>query len=271
MKKIISILCEGPHDVAFVSKIIKTQGFKQIDHFKLGQYPEPINGLLINESIKTKVEDLNIFEVRQALLPLSTLGLDDIYIFIYSLGGDSRALSRLNYLKKIMDFIPQEKGELNPFPDIQLGVIYFFDADSIGINKRLNKINQEINEIHRTFQFKKNGDIQTINNVKFGCYIFSIQGEENGNLEDVILPLMKMENEEIFEKAEIYLDEHYDHSRCIGKFDRSKSLIGFCGQLQKSGSSNVVCISQTDYITEKKLLEDNTCNEIITFINSFLR
>ena len=54
--QIITVLCEGPHDVAFITKILKTIGFKSNESTKLGEYPPPMNAILQNEVIKMNVE-----------------------------------------------------------------------------------------------------------------------------------------------------------------------------------------------------------------------
>ncbi len=77
-------------------------------------------------------------------------------------------------------------------------------------------------------------------------------------------------NEAIFKGAKQYLDTHFDKSRLKDKFYEEKSIIGIAGQLQKSGSSNVVCISQTDYLNDDKIRSNKKCVEIIAFFNSFL-
>ncbi|MDH2208564.1 hypothetical protein N5J53_16265 [Empedobacter sp. GD03644] len=272
MKRIISILCEGPHDVAFITKILKSSGFTNNEKLKLSEYPEPINNLLINEATNTKVEDLNIQEVRQSLLPSSTLQKgDDIYLFLFSLGGDSKSVARIDYLRKLSALIPTEEGEIDPFPEIELGLIYFFDADNEGISSRIQKINEEIKKVIQDIDLKKDDQIKSFKRFKIGCYIFAEADTNLGNLENIVLPIMRHQNETIFDDAEKFLDQHYMKERCKSKFDKSKSIIGLCGQLQKSGSSNVVCISQSDYLNDEKIHQDSTCNSIIEFIDSFTK
>lgn len=270
MKKniIISILCEGPHDVAFVSKILKTNGFSTNENLKLKEYPQPISDLIINETKKTNVKELNIQEVRSSLIPSSTLQRDSTYLFIYSMGGDNKKEARVNYLQNLITLVPAE-GEINPYPDFNLGLVYFFDSDDKGIEARVQSINSEINSITGVSPFTGHEQIEVVDKLKIGCFIFTQLDNEFGKLEDILLPLMKRENEVIFDNAEKYIDDHLVQERCRGKFDRGKSTIGISGQLQKSGASNVVCISASDYITTKKINDDPTCLRIISFIEGF--
>jgi len=54
------------------------------------------------------------------------------------------------------------------------------------------------------------------------------------------------------------------------KYNHKKSLLGTVGQLQMSGKSNTVCISDADYITDEKIKSDDTCNEILSFIGKVM-
>ena len=79
--QIITVLCEGLHDVAFICKILKSIGFKANEHLPLHQYPEPINSLLEQEAIKANVSELNVQTVREVFLPSNSLVKGDNYIW----------------------------------------------------------------------------------------------------------------------------------------------------------------------------------------------
>ena len=106
--QIIAILCEGPHDVEFISRILKHNGYSSNDKLKIKDFPVPINGLLKTEASKTNVEDLNLQEVRQVLLPSSTLKIDSNYyqmltnksIFIYFLFQNQQQIEPILYQSK---------------------------------------------------------------------------------------------------------------------------------------------------------------------------
>ena len=63
--KLITVLCEGPHDVAFINRVLKTKGFKSEEAIKLKEYPKPMNELFIQEIKKTNIEELNFTEVKR--------------------------------------------------------------------------------------------------------------------------------------------------------------------------------------------------------------
>lgn len=272
-KQIITVLCEGPHDVAFITKILKTIRFKSNENVKLVNYPHPINELLEKEVTKTNVGELNLQEVRQALLPSNALIRGDDYLFLYSMGGDSKRISRQQILDKLKQNMPKESGEITEFlmKDTILSLIYILDADNKGVEKRLEDLNKEIKEVIGEEPFEIDRKIKTSNKIKFGSFIFTGANGNTGKLEDILMPLMQKNNEEIFENAQKYLSDNFDETRVKkNNYDKSKSMIGVAGQLQKSGSSNVVCIGQTDYLTDEKIHSDIKCQEIIAFFEDFL-
>lgn len=272
---IITVLCEGPHDVAFLTKILKSNGYKSNDNKKIGEYPVPYNSLLENEAKKSDINGLNIQELRSVMLPTSTLINKNSQLFLYAVGGDTRKDKRQKLLAEINSFIAKSEEEYEILPeDTKMTVLYFFDADEKGEKVRFDEVVSEIKEIFDDFDdsdFDKKPVSLFEDKLAFGAYIFKKKGKDKGKLEDILLPLMKNGNDKIFEEAEIFIETHYDAKRAKGKrFNKEKSVIGTVGQLQKSGSSNVVCIGQTDYLTDEKILADKQCIDIANFFKQFL-
>ncbi|MCP2026179.1 hypothetical protein L1276_001319 [Flavobacterium sp. HSC-32F16] len=290
--QITAVLCEGPHDVAFLVKIIKSEGFKNIDNLKISEFPTPIDLLLKSEVSKSNIEDLNLQEVRQALLPTNALLKDNKYLFFYSLGGDGKKNLRSKIVLDFLSFVPNNE-EITVTPlDTSFSILYFFDSDEKGVESRVSELNKEIEEILNEKPFNSHKETKKIKDIKFGSFVFSGDDNNKGKLEDILLPLMVLNNEDIFSNAHHFLSDHFNDDRLFPlkmeiendvlvekradklkkklKYDSSKSIIGTVGQLQKSGSSNVVCISQTDYLTLEKIRNNKKCQEIVSYLNDFL-
>lgn len=269
---IILVMCEGPHDVAFLHKILKTNSFKTAQSIKLGDYPTPMNQFIIEEVKKTNVDELNIQSVRTSLLPGSVLRKGDDFVFLYALGGDSKKIVRQQILKKVITFLPSE-GKIEVIPKTTtLNLLYFFDADQKGKKGRLKEIQSEIEEIIGEIEIQSEHRFKDYRSLALGCYIFSNEKSDNGKLEDLLIPIMSKSNEAIFKSAQKYFTEHYEESR--GKkrgADLKKATIGISGQLQKSGSTNTVIISQSDYINTDKIKTSAKCNDIISFFEEFTK
>jgi hypothetical protein len=268
--QIIAILCEGPHDVEFISRILKHNGYSSNDKMKIKDFPNPIDSLLKTEASKTNVEGLNLQEVRQVLLPSTTLIDNKNYFLLYTLGGDSKTVIRKQILNDFYTLIPKE-NEISSLPEgTSLGILYFLDADDKGISIRISELNEEINEVLGVKPFTNHKEVFDHSGLKLGSFIFTGDDNKKGKLEDVLMPLMTAKNEVLFDEANKYLATHFEDNRKVQKYDNDKSLIGVVGQLQISGASNTVCIKKSDFITEEKVKTNDKCIEIFEYVNSFV-
>lgn len=292
--QIIIALCEGPHDVAFVNKILKSTSFVSNENYKLNQFPFPMDRLMASEFVKTDVEQLNLQELRKGVLPVHTLQKNDNWVFLYSMEGDSKKSDRKTIISNIKDSIRQVgeiKGDRGS-DDTQFSVVYIFDADNKGVNTRLTEVLTEVKEVFPTLTnniFPNNATFGFAEGVKIGAFIFTGVDNNTGKLEDILMPLLRDGNENIYDDATAYLNKHFDNSRLTTlkltnnggvivetrngnklKYDEQKSIVGVIGQLQKSGGSNTVCIGQTDYLTLAKIQANQKCIEFVDFINSFI-
>lgn len=295
--QIIIALCEGPHDVSFICKILKSNGFLSNESLKINQFPQPMDSLMAQEIVKTDVEELNLQEVRKGFLPTNTLQKGDVYVFLYSMGGDGKKVPRQAILNSLAISVRQ-KGEIKKerIPeDTNLSLLYFFDADVQGVPARLAQVNAEVREVIASTQadiFTANVTYSLHEGIKLGCCIFTGADNTTGKLEDILVPLMKDGNDNIFDNAHGYLNNHFDDARLFPlklttaanattearsaragdkyRYDEKKSILGVVGQLQKSGKSNTTCISDTDYLTLAKIQGNAKCQEIITFMNNVI-
>ena len=271
MINIIPVFCEGPHDAAFLSKILKANSFKSNDDTKISEFPEPYNNLLQNEAKKSDVYSLNLQEIRRVMIPSTSLIYGNNYIFLYAMGGVSAFEKRKKLLNQINDFIPKSDYEIDILPsNTMFTVLYFLDADNLGVESRLNEINSEIKQVIKEFDYKNPTSIYK-DKLSIGSYIFTDHNEKTGKLEDIILPIMTQNNDEIFKSSKSFIKENFSKERVKkNNFDEKKSIINVAGQLQKSGASNVVCISQTDYLSVDKILQSIMCKNIFDFVKRFL-
>ncbi|MBL0687051.1 MAG: hypothetical protein JJV94_04405 [Sulfurospirillum sp.] len=141
--------------------------------------------------------------------------------------------------------------------------LYFFDADDKGISTRVKEINEELKLNDKL----SHSEIKEIDSCEWGCYIFH-KDKDSGDLEDIILDLMKPNNETIFNNSSSFLTNNpLDEKRCR-RFKEKKSIISIAGQLQFSGVNNSVIISKSDYITCTDISDNEQCQEIIKLFQS---
>ena len=296
INKVLFILAEGDHDIAFIYRILKVNGFKTHNK-KIKEYDEPLRQLFQLDILNISIREINIMAAKSKFLPYRIMVSDDNKtntIVLYSIGGESKDESRIALLKALNSFNQEDDDDLSiqAYPNTEMSVLYFFDADDLGTDFRMNQIKEELVRAFPHFAFEATYDASAFHNIedmKIGAYIFRELDNDKGMLEDVLLPLMQEGNDEIFKAAEVFLATNetcvlykdkleYDKNDASvlkkvssDKYSHRKSLIGTVGQLQKSGKSNTVCISDADYITKDKINSNTTCIEIINLIKTVIK
>lgn len=294
--RIVFVLCEGPHDVAFLSRILSSDGYVKYKN-ALNQYPYPLDRWFTKVSKTLSIEALNLermYDDIKAELPSGALYNEEKnqLILLYSLNGDGRRMERrkvISTLSKLAKSPDDEKEfswkEESSEGGNNFGLTVLFDADEKGIVQRIVEARNELSDFFPEVEgISDNGQVITVSDViKIGIYIFADEVTATGTLEDILKPLMRQGNEPMFDDAEAFLNKHYDQNRLrplifkkhpeqgiVEKRDSKKkyypikSLMGVVGQLQNSGTSNTVCIEKTDYITLDKIKSSRICQDILS-------
>jgi hypothetical protein len=268
----IFIITEGDHDAAFIYRILRANNIEKY-HTIIKDYPKPLNELFKNILAALPIDDLRI-DMRRSKFSLNyVLKYNDNTISLNTTIGDSHVDTRKDFVNMIKQFTTTNPDEIEVMENASFAILFFFDADDHDVNKRVSQIKKEISTLLKqdTIEEIENEKVVTIDKIKIGIFVFTKQGEYKGLLEDILLPLMKEGNEELFDKAGEYLKIYEKINIDTGKtkyddYNYKKALVGTTGQLQKSGTSNTVIIRHTDYLTDEKIKADNTCNKIISFI-----
>ncbi len=283
MKGVI-ILCEGRHDVAFLSVLLKHEGYT--DYKKtIGKMVQPLKEYFITKFERYDYESSQLF--NRPVLPWimeKKEGQSNMYILLYSMDG----LDKIdNYREIINDFYFQANNteafaEDNGFQDSTFSIGFIVDADDKGIKSRVDFIKNKFIDILPDMNGLNHGKegIKTTNKKRFkaiGCFVLTKQNSDLGNLEDVLLPIMENGNEKLFNEAQLFLtSNHFSRTKIIDnkkvidenkiKSDLKKSKIGIVGQLELSGQDNTEIILKSSYL-QGKIHNDVKSKEIIDFIN----
>lgn len=246
--------------------------------------------MLAADVLNISIPDESIQNARTRFLPSNVVHFENNLLLIYSLNGESRSDKRIKLIEAFNILNTTDENEIQVMDDTSVSFLYFFDADDKGTAQRRTEVNDELS---RVFKDKFSpidtiSEIKLIDNISFGLYVFTEHGQDIGKLEDVLLPMMEEGNEDIFIEARQFSSIHegtklyqgqveYQNDTNIikkvfnEKYHPKKSLIGTIGQLEKSGKSNTVCISDSKYLNEDKLTTNNACNQIISFIKKALK
>ena len=289
--KVILALLEGAHDVAFVYRILKENGFNTTKKL-IKDLPSPLDKYLSNprQFLSASFENLKVGTVRISSFPMEVLEKNLNTILLFPSGGVDQSdirkkiITQFNAIKEI-----GKAGSANNEKDLSISILYLLDAESQGLKFRLNAIAEEIKEamdvVAQPLAFT-NASYSKVDDIDFGVYVFTETGKETGRLEDILLPLMKKDNDDIFDDAATFLGKVNEYDLFKGKtdnidvklitkvenekFNYEKSLVGTVGQLQKSGKSNVQVIREGSYLTKDKIINDANCKSIASFIESAL-
>ena len=292
--KINIFLCEGAHDVAFLFRIFRLCGYSDLSNKLIKDLPELFKKYILKQIeefdyqsgnlfgkpilpiiLKTEVAQLKINDIEQnsnfldnkSSIEKQTDKISD-FVLLYGVGG----IKKINETKSIIHAFKAllNSSTFNKKEKIECSVAFIIDADNEGVEKRTIEIKRNFEkDFTNLHKLTHNSYVEDEKFSKIGLYVFS-NHDGLGKLEDIIFPLMKSNNEKIFDDAKIYFDTHFDKERTKkNNVEEMKSLIGISGQLQYSGVSNRDIIKQSDYLNEEKLKTDEKCVEIIEFINNF--
>lgn len=265
------VICEGPHDTAFISRIMKANGYSQYNN-AIKDYPKYLSEFIISHIVANNVDGLNLQEARSGrIVPYNTLTKDDNLIILFSIGGDSRQ-ERRKYISRAFKELFEQEISKREIKNQSLRIIFEMDADQEGILLREKTLIDELSD-----SFGSPNGLELFGHkkwvskygIEWGTYIFHKPGEEScGKLEDMIIPIFVAENEDISEDIDFVLNKRSNYKLFISKkaVKHDKAKIGMMGQLEKEGSASPAIIEQSSYITDDKIKRDKICMEIADYI-----
>ncbi len=285
--KVILALLEGPHDVAFVYRILKENGFNSTKKL-IKDLPSPLDKYLSNprQFLSASFDNLKVGAVRFSSFPMEVLEKGENTILLFPTGGVNqpeirkKIITQFNAVKELGN-----EGSADNEKELSISVLYFLDAENDGMTFRLKAIENEIKEAMKITEQNiafTNASFLKVDDIDFGVYIFTEPEKETGRLEDILLPLMRLNNDDIFDDAHSFLNKinqfnlfkgktNHNEVKLISsvdnqKFNYEKSLISAAGQLQTSGKSNVQVIREGSFLSEEKILGESNCINIAKFI-----
>lgn len=299
--KAIIALCEGKTDVAFLRRLLEVDKYRDYKEI-VKDIPKPLGlGNDIPNALEEKSEEikgsyfirkLKTYQYDSAnlrdlpILPLMlrrTEGQSDTYVFLYDMNGLDRVENYKEIIKDYQNLSGKSHNdddyEASRIPKMDLALAFIYDIDDKSISERIEYVKDTFSDTIEEVQYLKedNSIIDSKHFKGLGCHFFCDEKSNQGSLEDLVLPLMKIGKENLFEKAEAFLN-------CEGEFirykktdaplkddyktasDLNKSLIGSVGQIEISGLSNADIIKHTKLLSVNKLKSSEQCMDILAFI-----
>lgn len=268
------IMVEGPHDGAFLSKIMKVNGYKTCG-MKISKYePSYIAGFLKKQYQNIALNEPNVQSARQEVLfPSYSLIRNNELVLIFNMGGDSRVDKRSKLVSDFITLIRSSMVKSETENDI-VSFVYELDADTVGIEKRLSQVNEEIRDKFDVSPgISKNASYTDTDkdNIRWGAFIFA-NDDGMGKLEDIILPMMEEGNEDIAKLAQDFVNRRdnftlFKSTKAKPTKYPLKARVGVMGQLEKAGSPNATIIDQSSFLTDDKIKASTICKTIFKFLS----
>lgn len=267
------LMAEGPHDGAFISKVMQVNGYKTYKK-PIGSYsPQFVAKYLIGQYKNAPVDELNLQSVRQQIIfPSYSLVLEEKeMLLIFQMGGDGREDKRKKLVGDIYGFLRSTITMEELADSGKITFVYEFDADEDGVDARLQQVTREIKQIDIAFPgLTANASYVESNGIRWGSYIFE-NGSGKGKLEDIVLPMMEQDNDDVAKCARDFVEKRFSFKLFQTVKPTSypeKARVGIMGQLEKAGSANPAIIEQSSYLTNEKIKESAICNQMFKFLSA---
>lgn len=301
----IFVFCEGPHDVAFISKVLKIiNGYKDFRDRAISELPLPLNDyykikygqyepIIDNEDIVAP------FLPRSVMLNASENtfiflypcgGIDNILTWTKELGAAEKVGSKKNlvkielekikknfelHLKKIIKLEQPENNDNEMFNE-EPTFCFFVDADDKGAKKRFEEFETNYKE-----NFNEKVNLEQYNKwdekKKLGFYVFHLDDTNHtGSLEDILFQIVDNKDElGFFEKH--YTENFPKSGEEAARLTKiKKASLTSAGQYKNAGSALSVIAKDekgnnqgvyvhAGFLKEEEIKENQYCQRIAKF------
>jgi len=276
--------CDGPHDVAFVRRVLRSCLKFQKVEWRFSDFPAPFNSLFKRNVERHAAADLSLDMAHKFYLPDHVLQRDDRVALLFNAGGNNR-VEKVAAL--LVDYLPLLQ-QARTFPDdaeavVSRSVVLFvLDADWHGAGQVRAGLAKDFAQIDgapflaEPWQVHAD-DASAAIAADIGAYVW--RGEnELGTLEDILMPIHRTSDAARVGQAENCIDslfewetEHVDTAKRIAERSRrQKALITLLGQRDKPGGSQNGIIGQTKTMHDADLNADQRVQAFAAFVAEFL-
>ena len=269
--KLVFTFCEGPHDIAFVGRVLRASASFVSYDGTIGELPEPLPNYLKKRAEQRNIDRLSTLSIKNSKQGdpptlwdglVSTNG-DTLILFFSCFGQDQH--------KKVGEFIrgfrtlSEARRESLPGEANKVATAFLYDADDAGVTEKLSVWTKRYAEHFPELGPCLSGEWASWKDEEVGWHIFSAPGSDKGQLEDIVLPLLNAAAESVHAAATTFVTENWPISTAEGK--QRKAMITAAGQVHHPGDSMAVILANTEHLIDATLAADLSCQQIVTFFS----
>ncbi|WGT34372.1 DUF3226 domain-containing protein [Pseudomonas atacamensis] len=284
--KALLVFCEGPHDVAFIKKIMESIfAFERVT-WKFSEYPSPFNQLFKSSVDKHAARDMALDMAHKFFLPDQVFKRKDDLVLLFNSGGKEQIVKIKELLSDVVPMLNNASVFLQGATEFisESKYLFFYDADDVGAERVRSQAFASFEEVVEGERWMlspwtpdERNPFAAVSDNK-AIYIWG-ETPEKGTLEDLLHPIFAVENSECMERAENYIDGAFswdlgseELKKSVAEIARrKKAIITAIGQRKKPGSSMNVVLEQAKLISNQTLRENRSVNDLVVFIDGFAK
>ena len=281
------MFCEGPHDAAFLKRLItKNLNFEGIQ-IKISELPYPVSNVLQQSFKKRASDDLRLDLAKKFFLPDYLVKRDSVLVMIFNYGGSNRAANMSSFLENLFPLLQQTTfaGLDQPGNQVKYAYTIFADADVLGLEGARDQISSDLATIDGSAWLKsgwaKLTDTKAVTQkTDFGdaaAYIWKKSTEDNGTLEDIVLECLS--GDAGLEQTLQFLDTRFNWASptgatraqiCASAAKRLKAAFCVEGQYKKPGGSLSVILDQADLLNPDIMNKSVAVQDCLAFLRAWI-
>jgi hypothetical protein len=284
--KALLVFCEGAHDVAYVSRVLKVLFHAKQENLRFSELPSPFAGFFRTSVKRHAARDLTLDMARKFYLPDRILTKKDFLILLFNVGGKDKADEVKHLLKSFLPLLAHSEvfREHARSAIQEAKYLFLYDADEKTAYERIlwtQNTFKVIEGCEWTLNFDAVSKVENRAVSEDGSkavYVWA-GSEGKGTLEDVLIPLCLDSKTSPVEKTETFMNHSFkwdtssnDTKHAVAeKAKRKKAILTASGQRKKPGGSLFSILDQTDMVCDKALRGCNATQSFVDFLFQFTK
>ena len=261
--KALLVFCEGRHDVVFAQRSLGAHGGCEWVDKLIGDLPSPFGrstvarkGLIAGQFEQHALENLSLRDAAHPPLPcfesiVQNTATDTMFFMVRAFGQDQS--DPILDLLQVLDVTIADEP-VGTFDVSEYAVAFLFDANGEGVTLTLARFRERYGEHFGGLGNLEHSGWVADTTVPIGCFVFHRGAEDQeGTLEDHLVPMVRETWPARYEGAERFVDEHRSASDRVSnrEAERLKAIITATGQFDHPGEPMSSIIGRTGLPPER--------------------